>query len=209
MKRLRVTLLTLYLFIGILVPSCDWFTDDCDCSGYQYFDVEGLDLQAFVNEAEGRRVEENETLRLSDFEGFYLDYLVTYHARAERCSRGSFNLLSPLLACSCLPGGTGSKTEELVAFTITTLNDFDADHPAGSSLNDVFLYQGSYFNTGAGSLVNFLDEEGQRMLTREDIRLRPDRAPTLDSVLHLQMTLELNQGETYTVESVPFVLLPN
>ena len=209
-QKIRTLALTIYLFIGILIPSCDWINtvDDCDCSGSRYFDVEGLQVDAFTDIDQGILVTPAQQLRLSEFDGFYVDYLVDYHACLTPKADFSLSLMNSAFACSCLPGFDGSNTEELLDFTITTINDFDADHLAGSNIIDLFQYQGGFFEPDDQPLADFLVQEQSGKLTIEDMRLRLLEAPSLDSVLQIKVRMELSTGEVYEELSPAFVLLP-
>lgn len=210
MKLLRTTTLTLYFFLGILIPSCDWsITDDCDCSGYRYFNVTDLEIRTFVDQRQELQVELNQVLRLEQFDGFYLDYLVDYHALQQPKIDWSLSLMSSALACSCAIGYDGSKNEELIAFTIKTVNDFDAEHPAGSLIHDLLQYDGSYFYDDAQPLEDFLELEQQGKMAYEDMRLSISKAPAIDSLFQVEILMELSTGERFEVLSTPFVLLPN
>ena len=209
-QKIRTLALTIYLFIGILIPSCDWITtiDDCDCSGSRYFDMEGLQVDAFTDIDQGILVTPAQQLTLSEFDGFYVDYLVNYHACLMPKADFSLSLMNSALACSCLGGFDGSNTEELVDFTITTINDFNADHLAGSDIIDLFQYEGGFFEPDDQPLADFLMQEQSGKLTIEDMRLRLLEAPSMDSVLQIKVRMELSTGEVYEELSPAFVLLP-
>lgn len=76
-------------------------------------------------------------------------------------------------ACSSIaPGGHGSKAEALDSLSIITLNDFDVDHPAGTSINDILDYGGSRYNPwneNSIPLVDFLTERKGKLLETEDM----------------------------------------
>lgn len=144
------------------------------------------------------------------FGGFYVDYLVDYHAQLQQPKTDwSLSLMNSALACSCAIGYEGSKNEELVAFTVKTVNDFDAEHPAGSLINDLLQYEGSYFFEDVQPLEDFLEMEQQGKMSYEDMRLSINKAPTLDSLFQVEIVMELSTGERYEALSTLFVLLPN
>jgi hypothetical protein len=210
MKSLRTATLTLYFFIGILIPACDWsITDDCNCDGYRYFNVTDLEVRTSVGQIEGEEVAPNQELRLEQFWGFYVDYLVDYHAQQQSKTDWSLSLMNSALACSCAVGYEGSKNQELVTFTVKTVNDFDAEHPAGSLINDLLQYKGSSYFADDQPLEDFLELEQQSKMSYEDMRLSINKAPTLDSLFQVEIVMELSTGERFEVQSTPFVLLPN
>jgi len=210
MKSLRTVTLTLYFFIGILIPACDWsVTDDCNCDGFRYFDVTDLEVRTYPGQLEGEEVVPNQELRLEEFGGFYVDYLVDYHAQQQPKTDWSLSLMNTALACSCAAGYDGSKNEELVVFTVKTVNDFDAEHPAGSLIHDLLQYEGSFFFSDVQPFEDFLELEQQGKMYYEDMRLTINKAPTLNSLFQVEIEMELSTGERFEVQSTPFVLLPN
>lgn len=210
MKLLRTATLTLYFFIGILIPACDWsITDDCNCDGYRYFNITDMEVRTFPGQLQGTEVVPNQELRLEEFGGFYVDYLVDYHAQQQPQKDWSLSLMNTALACSCAAGYDGSKNQELVAFTVKTVNDFDAEHPAGSLINDLIQYEGSYFFSDDQPLEDFLELEQQGKIFYEDMLLSIKKAPTLNSLFQVEIVMELSTGERFEVHSTPFFLLPN
>ena len=207
MKSIKTFALTVYFFIGIIIPACDW-TDPCDCSGYRYFDVTDMTVQALTNLEDFTPVTPGEQLSLDMFGGFYIDYIADYHACKALENDWSLSLMSSAYACSCLVGYDGSREEALVEFSVNTLNDFDEDHLAGSSINDLLMYQGSYLDLDSQAFPDFLSEEMAGKLRFEDMRLSLTSAPTIDSVFQIEVVMELSTGERYVRQSEAFVLLP-
>ena len=210
MHRIKTILLTLYFFVGILVPSCEFIDPglDCDCSDYRYFDVTDLTIDPVQDFDRPSPVPPGQQLSLSEFAGFYLDYVTDYHACLEPKENWSLNLMAPAYGCSCALGWEGSKNEELVDFTVTTINDFDDDHLAGTNINDLLQYEGSYFGQDDRPLTEFIEEERMSKLRFEDMHLGLTKAPELDSVLQVQVRMELSTGEVFEVSSAAIVLLP-
>lgn len=209
MKSAKTILLTLYFFIGILVPACELNPGlDCDCGDYRYFNVTDLTVDPVNDFDRMSPIAPGQQVVLADFAGFYIDYVTDYHACAQPKTDWSFSLLTPAYGCSCAVGWEGSKNEELVSFTVSTINDFDDDHLAGSSINDLLQYQGSYFDEDNVPLNDFLADEQMGKLRFEDMRLRLTQAPEIDSVLQVQVRMELSTGEVYDVPSAAIVLLP-
>ena len=210
MRNYKAFLLTLYFFIGILIPACDFAIedDDCNCSGVRFFNVMDLEVGTFSDFDNFSRISDGQQVRLDQFAGYYIDYIVDYHACAKPQWDWSLNLMSSAYACSCITGFDGSKDEELVAFTVRTVNDFDDDHPAGSSINDLLQYEGSFWEPEDIPLVEFLDEEQMAKMRFEDMRLRLTKAPEADSLVQIEVKMELSTGEIYQVMSPAIVVLP-
>lgn len=209
MHRIKTILLTLYFFIGILIPSCEWVTEpDCNCGSYRFFNVTDLTVDPVTDFDSQTRIAPSQQVTLAEFAGLYVDYVTDYHACLQQKSSWSFNLMSPAYGCSCALGWEGSKDEELVNFTVSTINDFDDEHLAGSSINDLLQYEGSYFDESTLPLVDFLADEQMDKLRYEDMRLSLSQAPVLDSVFQVKVHMELSTGEVYDVTSAAIVLLP-
>ncbi|MEO0723654.1 MAG: hypothetical protein AAFZ63_03865 [Bacteroidota bacterium] len=211
MRTYKVFFLTLYFFIGILIPACDFSTEDdfdCNCSGSRFFNIMDLEIGAFSDFDNLTGISDGQQLRLNDFAGYYIDYVVDYHACAQPRQDWSLSLMTPAYACSCIAGYDGSKNEELVAFTVRTVNDFDADHPAGSSINDLFQYEGNFWDVEDIPLVDFLEEEQMDRMRFEDMRLRLLKAPEADSLVQVEVQMELSTGESFQVLSPAIVILP-
>ena len=209
MRNLRIVLLTIYFFIGILVPSCEWVEDpDCNCGSTRFFNVMDLRVDPLMDFDSFTRIQAGEEVRLSEFAGYYVDYEVDYHACAQPESNWSLSTMSTAWACSCAVGIDGSKNEELVEFTVRTVDDFDADHLAGSSINDLLQYRGNFWDQDDQPLVDFLGEEQMGKMRFEDMRLGLTKAPDLESQLQVEIRMELSTGEVYEVTSATIVLLP-
>lgn len=209
MRYFKTFALTLYFFIGILIPACDWvgIDDDCNCGGTRFFNVIDLRVDAFKDISSSVLVTPGERLFLDEFEGFYLDYEVDYHACANPRTDWSLSLMNTAWACSCAVGYDGSKNEGLIDLTVTTVNDFDDDHLAGSSINDLLQYRGSFWETDDLPFPEFLEEEKADKLRFEDMKLSLLKAPEIDSVFQVQIRMELSTGEVYEASSPAFVIL--
>lgn len=209
----KTALLTIYFFIGILIPSCDFLGPgiDCDCPiDEDYFDVQGLQMDYLDDTGILGDIVANQEIAFNQLPEFYVDYEVEYHAQIEPQQwNWGLNTMPAALACSCLPPGyEGSKTEILENFDIITLNDFDEDHPAGSSILDLFEYKGYYEDEIDGELLaDFVNGTMGNLLMYEDMRLDLIQAPILDATFQFRVILELSEGERYEVESLPLVIL--
>ncbi len=139
-------LLTLLLAIGFSFPNCHRGDDgfDCNCSPFEgdYFDVKGI-LEIVNYKERGTccadALKENDTVRFSDYDFLSIKFDVDYHSsNLLRRRTWDFSLMNEALACSCLTSGwLGSKEEQLDSISIITLNDFDAEHLANRSINDL------------------------------------------------------------------------
>jgi len=207
MKQVKI-LLTLFLTIGFFFPSCIVSDDDdCNCGGSRFFDVEGLEILSFKDDSRSSINLPGETISLATYGGLYIDYLARYHAQLTPKRDWSFSLMNTAYACSCIVGFDGSKEEELVSFSITTLNDFDNDHLAGSDIVDLFDVRGTFFSEENESLSDYLANMTGKLM-QEDMLLMPTKVPELNAEVKVRVRMELSTGEVYEADSVPFTLVP-
>lgn len=213
-RKIPVICLTLILTTGVFIPACDPLDEGvitlCDCSSHKYFDVQGLAVLAVTDLRTQKEIPENDTLQLAEFDGLFIDYIVEYHARSKptKSSHWSFSLMNTAMACSCVAGPAGSKNEKLESLIITTINDFDEEHKANESINDLLVYKGSIFNSLDVSLEEFISSNKDMNLLQENMYLQLTKAPVLNSNFQVKISMKLSTGETYEVESKAFVLNP-
>jgi len=112
--------------------------------------------------------------------------------------------ITSALACSCNEnGGYGAKTESITSLTLITLNDFDAEHPAGDTINDLFS---TYFNgTMYNNIVDF-PTQNAGLIQQEDIELFLSKPPVDNPEFKVKVIFKLSTGEEYTVESKPVII---
>ncbi|GAB2958081.1 hypothetical protein GCM10027048_26180 [Hymenobacter coalescens] len=172
---------------GIVVglPACDLLTGEKCGRGdaLPYFDVEGTDL---VATSAGRVVGAGESVRTAD-----LRLLFTLQKRFY----ASAGLVPAAVACSPAEPGYKGTTEALDSLTVTSRYDYDAQHPAGTPLNDLLLTS----PVGGTRLAN---------LPLNDWSLQLAHGPAQPSTQHFVWRLRLRNGEVYTAESVPMHLIP-
>ena len=103
--------------------------------------------------------------------------------------------------CSCAyDGDSGSKEEQLEKVTIITLNDFDDDHLANDTINDLFV-----------SNLNYLPIEDYIANNNDNIRdpyegFRLEKAPVLNKNFKAKVIVELSTGEVYEAETTEQVI---
>lgn len=117
----------LFLFFGLnLLGTVSCF----NCESFAYFDYEGIELKPFYE----TYIPTGDSL-----------VLVTHRKSISYLATNKPNILSPfqnsVYAMSCDKGFDGDK------YPVTQVNfvsdtDFDANHPAGSSLNDLIFVKG-------------------------------------------------------------------
>ena len=212
MRNTKLIGLTLFLFLGFVIPSCEKSTDDydpyCQCHLYKYFDIKGFNDFTYTRDSlTNRQVMPFDTVSFSTFKsGLLVHYDVDYHAFAEPKSDYSFSLMNTADAsCICDVGYGGSKKEKIKSLTITTINDFDDEHSANSSINDLF-----YIYDSEKNLINFEDFLNSQtgLIQKQSMTLRLKKAPTLNPEFNFKVTLELSNGELYEKTGFPIYIMP-
>ncbi len=206
MKTIKTIGLTVFLIIGFTFQNCDPCDDCADILG-SYFDIEGLELNHYRIK-EGCCAEqlfEGDEVIFSDYGSLTIDYLVNYHSyNCEKANFLDFSLVNSAYACSCAQNGyRGSKEESLNSLIILTLNDFDEEHLANDTINDllnVSLY------TETVDLEEYVARDTS-LIQYEQLNLELKQAPTLDDDLKLKVILSLSTGETYEAESASIVVI--
>lgn len=209
MKTFKTVGLTLLLTIGLLIPSCH--EDPCDGVVFRhFFDIAGIDIanySDYSNYGEGTEILPNDTISFDELDKVYIDYMVDYVVH-QSSKRDWLTSLMPMAnACSYFPGGSGSKEEKLLDFSIITLNDFDTEHLAGSNINDLFDYHGSQVDLldNPMPLTQFLEEQTEN-IQEEDMVLSLKKAPELEQEFKVKVVMELSTEEVYEVESEPIFI---
>ncbi len=212
MRTLKMLALTLLLTVGLGFPSCE-VGDSCDGVVFRnFFNITDLDYLAYSSYDEfdsGELIPAGDTIAFSELDRIYIDYIVNYVVSNEPKRDWSFSLIPSAYACSYFPGLSGSKEEELIDFSITTLNDFDDEHLANSNINDLFTYHGFYSDLIATPipLTQYLDNQSGK-LADEDMVLELQKAPELNEEFKVRVRLELSTGEVYEIEPAPFYIRP-
>ena len=107
-----------------------------------------------------------------------------------------------MYACTPLePGDEGSKTEKLNSLNIITLNDFDVEHLANDTIND--LFQTKIHHADMIDLEEYLAQDTS-LIKHQYLELHLKKAPELDHEFKVKVIVDLSTDETYEVESIPF-----
>ena len=205
MKNIRTIGLTLILFIGFILPSCDKEDDDgfyCDCSSVQFFDIQGInDFSYYRDSFFADPIMPYDTVSFEKFTSISISYDATFHAFAEPKSDYSFSLMNTANACSCIGGHKGSKTEKIKSFSITTVNDFDDEHLARSNINDLFTVA-TLIDRNPITLDEYLNSQSGFVQDRI-IVLKLQKAPSINPEFNFKIELELSTGEVYEKTGYP------
>lgn len=89
----------------------------------------------------------------------------------------------------------GSKFEKLSNITVITLNDFDENHAANDTINDLILVR-SIYSKETEYLKDYLLKDTLN-IKFPVIQLKVDRKPTLNENYKVKVIVELSTGEVY------------
>ena len=204
----KAVFLTFFLIIGFSFLRCN--NDNCgDYVSSPYFDIQDVAMTNFIYESsneltgigKNRQVSKNETTLI------FLDYSVEYHAQTT--PHEPFSITHTAYGCTPLEDGhAGSKDEILENLTIVTLNDFDANHLANDTINDLFRVPShEYYQVfvGTGETLNTFLTQNTAPIKKEDLFLELLQKPTLNDTFQVKIMMELSTDEVYEMESLPFV----
>jgi hypothetical protein len=196
----KIGFLTLLLTIGFSIQNCD----DCNCPpvDFPFFDVNGIEVNHSTTPASGDAI--GDPVTFANYIGISIKYIYTVVANQQpkkNQSNWDFSLMSSAYGCSCLYDGiNGSKEEELEKVTIITLNDFDDDHLANDTINDLFVSSIGYL-----PIDEYLAKDNEKISNLyEDFRL--EKAPVLNKNFKAKVIIELSTGEVYEAETVEQVI---
>lgn len=196
--------MTILLAIGLGFPNCD----DCKCDPVEgeYFDVQGI--SRLVNYKKrgtccADALKEGDAIKLSQYSGLSINLDVNYISNnmKHQC-KWDFSLINEALACECVYNGwLGSKEEKLDDLTIITLNDFDAEHMANDTINDLMTIS-KY--PDILDLNDFLSQD-TALLDYESISVKLKKAPAANKEFKVKVIITLSTGEIYDAESTPII----
>lgn len=205
-KHLKTKVLVFVLVIGLPLQMCTpGGGDDCNCGPITgaYFDIQGMEMTQYKKTGEDtfEQMEENEVVDYSEYKSLLITYDVDFISQRPKHNRmPSFSLVPSAYACSCRQNGDdGSKFEKLSSLTVITLNDFDENHRANDTLNDIMIVEGAYFEEDR-YLQDYLANDTLNVQF-PFIRLKVDRKPTLNENYKIRVKVELSTGEVYEKES--------
>ncbi len=200
LKSIRTKVLVFALVVGLPLQMCSPENgDDCNCGPItgRYFDINGMELNNYktVGTNSVSLMVADEAVQYDDYAGLLVDYSVDYISQS-RSKWPSFSLIPGAYACSCVSDGDrGSKNEKLANLTVITLNDFDDDHLANDTINDLIVVKGFYYE-GDQYLEDYLVSDTIN-IQFPGIQLLVDKKPALNENYKVKVIVELSTGEVY------------
>lgn len=187
--------LLLFAILTLVLPACDLFCGDCCNLGPAgKYDITGTVLTALRTDI-GRNamvLGTNESIRSADLR---LQIALNTQLTAFRSSGGGS------VAYACSPADP-EFIEQLDSLAITSRFNFDAQHPAGTSLNDVF----ASFDWSE-NLNDYLRQQAGRPSGRLPL-LTLRSGPAQAGPQQFRVFYRLTNGEEHTAETVPLLLQP-
>ena len=194
--------LTLLLAVGFTGQQCNPLGCGCDDFRGKYFDIQGISVDSFRKRGSccADRMKAGEDVTLADHH-LGIRYQISYFsAQRPRPTRAPFSLISPAAACSCIEDGYLGSRERLRSFTVVTINDFDAQHLANDTIND--LLQTVVYPGQTTDLVTYLQAD-TTLIQQRDYVLYLKKRPVLRPDFAARMTIVLQNGESYTAITQP------
>lgn len=206
--NLRTTLLTILLVTGITFQSCSDEEACLCCTTGEYkgfFDIQAIGIKHW--NIENRQIEEPE-ISFEEYGYINLHFIVDYLVHQPSRQFG-FSLMNSAYGCSPIPPGKeGSKEEALESLQIISINDYDEDHRAGESLNDLLeLKLPDYDEPSEPILLEDFLNTFTENVPSEYFFLKLLKEPTLNQDFQVRVVVNLSTGEEYeaTSEMIKFI----
>jgi len=197
--KTKTILLTLFLCTGLTFQNCSDSDPDCECCFGpvpDYFDIQDMVVNQYNTDNE---VLDGESIRFLDYGSLNLYFEVEYIGY-QAPTNWNFSLMNSAYGCSPPEAGTlGSKEEAFSDFQIITLNDFDEDHLAGSTINDLLTITNLYGEDPI-LLSDFLTAPPGNV-PQHYFMLELAQQPSLIQDFQVSISVELSTGESYEVTS--------
>lgn len=194
--------LTLLLTIGFSVQQCNPLGCSCDKLRGKYFDIQGISADSFRKRGTccADRMKAGEDVTLADH-NLGVRYQINYFsAQLPHPRRAPFSLISSAAACDCIEDGYLGSRERLRSFTVVSINDFDAQHLANDTIND--LLRTTVVPGQTSDFTAFLQAD-TAFIQHHDYVLYLKKRPELRTDFAARITIVLQNGESYTTSTPP------
>lgn len=194
--------LTLLLTVGFTVQQCNPLSCGCDKFRGKYFDIQGISADSFRKRGTccADRMKAGEDVTLADH-NLGVRYQINYFsAQPPRPRCAPFSLISSAAACDCIEDGYLGSRERLRSFTVVSVNDFDAQHLANDTINDLLRTAVSPGQTS--DLTTYLQTD-TAFVQQQDYVLYLKKRPELRTDFAARITIVLQNGESYTTTTQP------
>ena len=200
LKSNRTRILVVALGVGLPLQMCSPGNgDDCNCGPItgRFFDINGMEVNNYkkIGDNPSVLITENEAVAYTDYTGLTVEYAVDFISRSKS-KWADFSLIQSAYACTCISDGdSGSKNEKLANLTVITLNDFDENHRANDTINDLMVVKG-FYNLEDQYLEDYLENDTLN-IQFPALNLKVDRKPTLNENYKVKVVVALSTGEVY------------
>ena len=188
-------LILFFLMGGLVFQNC---SDDPDCNfgpTLEFFDIQNVEVNHLS--LDGSVLDNNE-ISFGDYGFLRLNFVVDYIAD-HQAIRNDFSLINSVYGCTPEPPGQlGSKEESFELFEIVTINDYDEEHKAGESINDILELVD--FENSPILFDDFLNELSGNV-PRELFAFKLLNGPTINKEFQVRVNVNLSTGEEYEVLS--------
>lgn len=193
----RAISLTILLFFGLNFFGCFCNFDPAP----EFFDIQDFSVE---HRNENNAVVADTAISYANYGYMSCRFAVEYISSPIR-DRAIFTPFNPVYGCDPpAPGASGSKEESIVDLQVITINEFDDDHPAGSSLNDIIMMDD--FNNTRILLDDYLSVDRDNVHA-EWFQLFLTVGPTISQEFQVMVKIELSTGEIYEVETESITFL--
>jgi len=189
----RTVLLILFFFVGFSFQNCTK-NNILDCSFPPAPDF--FDIQSMVVNHVGldKRTIESDIIDFEDYGFLSFSFFVEYLS-FQKPETWNFSLMNGVYGCSPPEAGTlGSKEESFIDIQFLTLNVFDEEHGAGTSIND--LLEITNLERDPVPLNYFLMTYKNNVPT-EWYLLKLKKRPTMNQDFQFKVIVDLSNGEQY------------
>jgi len=187
----KTFLILFFLIGGLTLQQCK---KDCECCFAPvpgFFDIQDLEISHLNLQRGGL---ENNTLAFEDYGFLNLNFLVEYIAHHQE-KKLNFSFINSAYGCTPpQPGSEGSKEEAIELLDIITINNYDENHLAGQSINDILELQDYHINPIL--LTDFLNEHDGNV-PHEWLTLKLLAEPTMNKTFQVKVILNLSTGENF------------
>ena len=211
MKAVKTLFVIIILTLGIF-PGCGSDPEECERMVARYFDIFGIEVQHARGDAfNAELLPSGSSILFANYRGFHiLPNVELYGMRTTRKKSilSEFSIISSAWAGVFIPGDQGSETEMLTDISVTTLNDFNEQYPAGSNIEEVISVR---IGENIIPLQEFLSSKQNDLIQLADLPyvLIPTIEPSRSNPFQVRVQFDLSTGETYEATSGEVNFLEN
>lgn len=192
----KTLLLTALLSIGFTFQNCDLVGCKCDKLLGKYFQVTSIAVDLYKKRGSccADKITDNQQVALSDL-SINVQHSIRFYSLQP--TPHSFSLIPTASACDCVDNGYQGSKQKLQSLSVITLQDFDAQHLANDTINDLLNTQ-VYLNTY--DLNTYLRTD-TAAINQFGYTLTLKKKPELSSSFRVRIDIRLKSGELFSASS--------